>query len=185
MRPFIRGNLDSEAELAATPSRVQIKGEATGNGVTLVGVPAFLALQHTTGFAKWTELPLETAYTEFNYENQKLKLTRTVLESQNCVRSEGQVDIGPNKILQGTFQVGLAPGVVAKLPGAETSVFTLEQNGYRWAVPPMQLSGTLDRPEEDLSPRLKGAVFEAVEEAVREKVDQGVNLLDALLRKIQ
>lgn len=54
--------------------------------------------------------------------------------------------------LDGLFQLGLAPGSLAKIPGAETDVFSPGKNGLQWTS--LRITGTLDDPEEDLSGRL-------------------------------
>jgi hypothetical protein len=184
-KEFVQGDVNGEADWIASGELIRLEGKATGDGVTLVGIPALRAMQQATGISQWTELPLQTAFTEFFYRDQQLRLENVVLESESLSRLEGQLSAGPDKKLEGQFQVGLAPQVASKIPGAVTAVFTLEQNGYRWASPPMRVSGTTDAPREDLSPRLKGAVFEALEETVKEKLEQGTGLLEGLLQQIQ
>src|SRR5690606_27622081 len=64
---------------------------------------------------------------------------------------EGDLTIrGDN--LEGRFRLGLAPGTLASIPGAETDVFLPGERGLVWA--PLRVSGTLDDPQEDLTDRL-------------------------------
>jgi len=183
-KEFVQGALNGDAVLLASKEMLSIKGEASGDGVKLVGIPALRAMQNATGITRWTELPLDICYTQFHYQNQQLKFTKAIFESENLVRLEGELSAGPENKLDGLFQVGLSDRAVSKIPGARTAVFNLEQNNYLWASPPMQVFGTTDKPQEDLSPRLKGAIIEAIGEKVKEKIDQGANLLDTLLQSI-
>ena len=53
------------------------------------------------------------------------------------------------------FRLGLAPGTLASIPGAETDVFLPGERGLLWTT--WRLSGTLDDPQEDLTDRLIAA----------------------------
>jgi hypothetical protein len=81
------------------------------------------------------------------------------------VRLEGRMDItGDN--LDGYFRLGLAPGTLATIPGAETKVFVEQERGLMWA--PLRITGTFDSPKEDLSDRLLAAAGERMFELIPE-----------------
>ena len=61
--------------------------------------------------------------------------------------------------LDGNFRLGLAPGTLATIPGAETDVFLPGERGLVWA--PLRITGTLDDPKEDLTDRLIDAAGHA------------------------
>ena len=48
--------------------------------------------------------------------------------------------------------MGLVPGTLANIPGAETHVFKPGPHGLLWA--PLRITGTIDNPKEDLTDRL-------------------------------
>jgi len=66
------------------------------------------------------------------------------------------VSINTNS-LGGAIQLGVGREYLDWLPKAE-EVFTRERDGYLWTT--VHLSGTLDAPEQDLSPRILEALKE-------------------------
>jgi hypothetical protein len=53
------------------------------------------------------------------------------------------------------LRLGLAPGTLSQIPGAEEDVFVAGERGLLWS--PLRVTGTLDDPKEDLSQRLMAA----------------------------
>jgi hypothetical protein len=68
--------------------------------------------------------------------------------------------------LSGRFSLGVTPGTLARIPGAETKVFRPGRDGMLWA--PVLVEGTLDDPDEDLSRRLIVAAGERMFEMIPE-----------------
>jgi len=68
--------------------------------------------------------------------------------------------------LDGRFRVGIMPGTLAHIPGAESKVFLRGEKGLLWA--PLRITGTVDHPEEDLSARMIAAAGERMFELVPE-----------------
>jgi len=103
-----------------------------------------------------------------------------VAEASGLLRVEGAFTVGKGEIV-GDFKVGVTPSSLQWLPGSRARVFTESRDGYAWA--PMRLTGPIDHPSEDLSPRLAtaaaGEVIQGVESTVRETT-KGV--LEWLLR---
>jgi hypothetical protein len=56
--------------------------------------------------------------------------------------------------------LGLDPNTLKLLPGARETLFAATRNGWYWS--PVQLSGTLSDPKENLSPRLAACLASAV-----------------------
>src|SRR5689334_23899359 len=56
-------------------------------------------------------------------------------------------------LIDGAFQVGVTPGSLQWLPGAQAKVFTESRGGYVWA--PMRLTGPVNKPQDDLTGRLR------------------------------
>ncbi|MGL5019493.1 MAG: hypothetical protein ACRDBP_15265, partial [Luteolibacter sp.] len=80
-----------------------------------------------------------------------ITLQNLVLSSDGLVRLEGSITLRGQQ-LDGTFRLGLAPGTLSTIPGAETDVFLPGERGLLWT--PLRITGTLDRPKEDLTDRL-------------------------------
>jgi hypothetical protein len=76
------------------------------------------------------------------------------LGSEGLIRLEGSLSIKGENI-EGSFQLGLVPGTLARIPGAETHVFKTGRLGLLWA--PVRVTGTLSNPKEDLTQRLTDA----------------------------
>lgn len=107
---------------------------------------------------------------------------------------EGSLSIR-GETLDGVFRLGLAPGTLANIPGAETDVFLPGERGLLWT--PLRITGTLDDPKEDLTDRLIAAaglrMFDVIPETGEKvikftrsvigenpskAVDQGMKIID-------
>ena len=107
------------------------------------------------------------------------------LFDEGLLRLEGQVT-SEAKALSGQLQVGVPPGLLAHIPGAEEKVFLPGKDGFLWAS--VNLSGTWEQPKEDLSERMIRAAGERMLEMLPETgqwalkysgetLDQGTRLL--------
>ncbi len=102
---------------------------------------------------------------------------RALLTEAPLLRIDGVCDVVNNN-LDGIFQVGIAPGTLRWVPGAESKVFSRREDGFLWAT--MRLVGPLDSPSEDLSDRLyDAAVAATIEEAPKKVIETGAQALDA------
>jgi hypothetical protein len=81
------------------------------------------------------------------------------------MRIEGRMDVIDEQ-LDGRFQLGLAPGTLSRIPGAETKVFAERRDGLMWT--PLRITGTAENPQEDLSERLIAAAGERMFELIPE-----------------
>ncbi len=81
--------------------------------------------------------------------------------------------------LDGTFRLGLAPGTLATIPGAETDVFLAGERGLVWA--PLRITGTLDDPKEDLTDRLIAAAGQRMFEVIPETGEKVIKFTRSLL----
>lgn len=179
-RAHVRGVVDGQAKARLTAEKMEIQGSVKGREVRLVGLPALRALQVATGLNEWLELPLDTAWVDFSHREGAWDFSKVVLESSRLIRAEGALTIRDG-LLDGLAQIGVREGVASRIPGLRSAVFTTSQNDWLWANPPMRISGTLDEPKEDLSPRLKSAVLDTLRGQVEDKINQGVDLLQRLL----
>ena len=98
-------------------------------------------------------------------KRERLELYDIVLASEGLVRVLGKLII-ENGSLDGSFRVGIMPGVLAHIPGAETKVFERGEKGLLWA--PLRITGTIENPKEDLSGRLIAAAGKRMFEIVPE-----------------
>lgn len=120
----------------------------------LTALPFLDSLAAYADTQRFRVLPLSEAHTSWEYENRDVVLRDLVIASEGLARIEGTLAIR-NRRLDGTFRLGLAPGTLAQIPGAETDVFLPGERGLLWA--PLRITGTLDDPKEDLTNRLIAA----------------------------
>ncbi|MEM1297536.1 MAG: hypothetical protein AAGH89_19370, partial [Verrucomicrobiota bacterium] len=71
--------------------------------------------------------------------------------------------------------IGVTPGTLRWIPGAERQVFTENRDGFLWA--PLNLTGTTSEPKEDLSGRLIAAAGEEILKGLPDGVLKEVNKL--------
>jgi hypothetical protein len=88
-----------------------------------------------------------------------ITLSRIKIGSEGLARLEGRCTFSPlsdgDYAVDGHFQLGLAPGTLSSIPGAEEDVFQAGSHGLRWTS--LRMTGTLKSPEEDLTDRLMAA----------------------------
>jgi hypothetical protein len=85
---------------------------------------------------------------DWNYSTTEIK--NIAIEDVGKIHIEGSVAVRM-KALSGALQLGVAREYLEWLPHAE-EVFTREAGGYLWTT--VHLSGTIDNPQQDLSPRV-------------------------------
>jgi len=110
--------------------------------------------------------PITTAQAQYSLQPGIYDVNRITAEAPGVLRVEGQVRItGQN--LNGQVQLGLGRDLGAKVNGLTGGeCFRREENGYLYET--VNLSGTMDRPQNDLEPKLKQALTKT---AVRTTVD--------------
>lgn len=123
------------------------------NGV-LTALPVLDALAAYADTTRFRVLNLSEAQADWKWRGDEVKLSNIVMASEGLMRLEGDLAIRGKK-LDGTFNLGLAPGTLSRIPGAETDVFKSGEHGLLWA--PVRITGTLDDPKEDLKNRLIAA----------------------------
>lgn len=134
------------------------------NGI-LTALPVLDHIAAYTNTRRFRRLNLSEASFDFRKEGDTLHLTDIVIASEGLVRVLGDITI-ENGQLDGKFQVGIIPGTLAHIPGAETKVFLRGEKGLLWA--PLHITGTVNNPQEDLSKRMIAAAGERMFELVPE-----------------
>jgi hypothetical protein len=130
------------------------RGKLVLQNGTLTALPVLDMLAAYADTRRFRVLALSEAHTNWRWEKDIIELSDIVIASEGLARLEGRVTIR-GKELDGHLRLGLLPGTLANIPGAETDVFTPGERGLLWA--PLRLTGTLDKPREDLSDRLIAA----------------------------
>lgn len=120
----------------------------------LVKLPFLRKLAGITGEQALEKLTLSDCSAELSWAYPKVEIKQLAVEAKEKFRAEGAVTI-EERNLQGTIQLGVAPGLLDWLPNPE-EVFPRRHSGYLWTT--VHLSGTLESPQQDLAPRIIAAI---------------------------
>ena len=180
-----KGNLSGEVAVkSALPAHggPELSGTLHLAQGELTALPLLDEIATFTRTLQFRRLNLNNASGDFKQDDKRLQVTNFVVESDGLIRMEGAFTV-ENSIIDGTFQVGVTPSSLQWLPGAQAKVFTQARGGYLWT--PMRLTGPVNKPTEDLTPRLvaaaQGAVIEGVQNAAGEAVKTGKDAVKSAL----
>ncbi len=161
----LTGDVSSDFILENSSGAPAASGKLIISNGALTALPVLDSLAAYADTRRFRVLTLSDARTGWRWRKGELILSDLVLASEGLVRLEGGITIR-GKSLDGRFRLGLAPGTLATIPGAETDVFLPGEHGLLWTN--LQISGTLDDPEEDLTDRLVAAAGQRMFELVPE-----------------
>ena len=132
-------------------------------------LPVLKKIATYTKSPKFDPLFLHQAEMDFERNGERLVITNLVLESDGLTRLEGSLTLNGEVIESGKFRLGVTPGTLAMIPGAERKVFVESgDGGFLWTD--VEVVGTLSEPRENLSQRLVGAAIGSVIEDAPGKV---------------
>jgi hypothetical protein len=177
----ISGEIDVRTPLPMNNALI-VSGKLSLDNGQLEALPVLDQIATFTRLQQFRTLKLTRASADFRQENQRITVQNFVAESVGLIRMEGAFTV-QNGMIEGAFEVGVTPSSLQWLPGSQERVFTQTRGGYVWT--PMRLTGPLDKPEEDLSPRLaaaaKGAIIDGVENGVRGTIETGKGVIKGAL----
>lgn len=179
------GRLTGELDWVGDNQAEVLEGKVEIADGILQSLPLLDRLAAYAGTARFKKLSFEEARASFRKEGELLEVKDLVLFDEGLIRLEGEVT-SRSKALDGQLEVGVPPGLLAHIPGAEEKVFLPGKGGLLWAT--VQLSGTWEKPKEDLSERMIRAAGERMFEMIPETgqwalrhsgaaLDQGTKLL--------
>jgi hypothetical protein len=120
-------------------------------------LPFLQKLSAITGKKSIEQLQLNECSAELEWKSPKIEIKNIAVEDKGKFRMEGSVSIR-EKSLGGALRLGVAREYLEWLPRPE-EVFPSEKAGYLWTT--VHLSGTIDQPAQDLSPRVLEALKES------------------------
>lgn len=150
----LTGEVSSSFVIERHRTDPQAKGTLTIKNGVLTALPMLDALAAYADTRRFRVLALSEAHSDWRWQPGEITFSNLVLSSESLVRLEGCLVIR-GRGLDGSFRLGLAPGTLAAIPGAETDVFFPGERGLLWT--PLRITGTLDDPKEDLTDRLVAA----------------------------
>jgi hypothetical protein len=121
------------------------------------GLPFLHTLSNVTGKKSIEQLALNECAAELEWKSPLVEIKNIAVEDKGKFRIEGAITIR-EKSLGGAIRLGLAREYLEWLPHPE-EVFPTEKAGYLWTT--VHLSGTIDQPQQDLSPRIIEALKES------------------------
>jgi hypothetical protein len=179
-RRRLHGRIEGEAAIdgpANDPARLAVEGHVRMTDGRLELLPVLDKIATHTRNDGFRSLLINRASARFHRVGNRLEIRQFTLESSGALRVEGQCDVVDGKI-DGLFEVGIAPGTLRWVPGAESRVFARVENGFHWTT--VRLVGPLDSPAEDLSNRLvDAAVAQTIEDAPKKALEAAGKGLDA------
>jgi hypothetical protein len=162
----VTGGMHSDFTVGNHTGEMAASGTLTLEDGVLTALPVLDALAAYADTRRFRVLALSEAHWRWSLKKGELRLSEMVLAAEGLVRLEGGIVIRDGN-LDGVFRLGLAPGTLASIPGAETDVFIRGERELLWA--PLRITGTLDDPQEDLTDRLVEAagmrMFEIIPES--------------------
>lgn len=161
----LTGDVETKFKVQSGKRGPITRGEVKLKQGLLTGLPVLDRIAAYANTRRFRRLNLSEARLKFWREGDRLDLTEIVLASEGLVRLEGSLRIVDGR-LDGRFKLGVAPGTLAHIPGAETKVFIRGDQGLLWS--PLRITGTMDDPKEDLSDRMIAAAGERMFELVPE-----------------
>lgn len=174
-------NIQAPLGTGQASSDVTVSGSLALVDGQLTALPILDEIGTFTHTQRFRTLELTRASANFSRTPSRLDVTNMVVESEGLICLEGACTVIDGQI-DGDFQVGLSPATLQWIPGSQELIFVDSRGGYRWTE--MHLSGPVDHPVEDLTPRLISATGKAVikgaedVEGVVKKTGEG--LLDLL-----
>lgn len=150
-RLYITGRLKGDARgLANVRSSVKLEK------ANLMALPILDKLAAFAKTARFRSISFNEAHAQLNYDGKLWMVEDLVLASEGLLRVEGNMTIDSRQNIQGSLFIGLPAGLLTHIPGAEEQIFLASNNGGKmgllWAR--VNISGTLDDPQEDLSARM-------------------------------
>ncbi len=155
-----------------------LSGEVTVRNGTMTALPMLDALAAYADTRRFRILQLNEAHTKWRYSKGEILLTDFVMGSEGLIRLVGNLSI-KGKAIDGRFRLGLVPGTLKNIPGAETDVFKPGSHGLLWTD--LHVTGTLEDPEEDLTDRLVDAAGMRMFENLPETGDQVLKFSKSVL----
>jgi hypothetical protein len=123
----------------------------------LLALPFLQKVAALTGEKELENLRLDESHFDFTWNYPQAELKNLLIEDLGKIRVEGNILVHEKK-LGGAIELGVARELLKWLPHPG-EVFPREHNGYLWTT--VHLSGTIEAPEQDLSPRLVEAIKES------------------------
>lgn len=169
-RERLRGKASGSADFTGgggTP--VSTSGRFVVTDGSLEGLPVQAQIAKFARTPQFERMPIHELSGDFVVAGGDTVIRNFLLESKGLVKVEGDLRVGADRELDGTFRIGVTPQTLSWLPGSRERIFTESRDGYLWTD--LRVGGTMDEPTENLSTRLAQATVDEV-------IDTGIELIN-------
>jgi len=173
-----KGDVSSDFTLENLSGPTAARGHLSIRNGSVTALPMLDSLAAYADTRRFRMIALSEASTDWSWKKGEILFSNLILASEGLIRLEGRLSIRGNE-LDGTFRLGLAPGTLASIPGAETDVFSPGNKGLLWA--PLHITGTLDDPHEDLTDRLVSAAGARMFDVIPETGEKVIKFTHSIL----
>jgi hypothetical protein len=158
----VQGILSGDVHVTGKPGDVATQrkvGTVTISKGVLENVPVLDQIATYAKAERFRRLVLTKVTADFESLGEQTVFRNIDVESDGLTRIRGAVLLTGNAI-EGEIKLGVTPGTLQWIPGAEQKVFAEPADGYLWTT--VKVGGTLDKIEQDLSGRLVAAAAESI-----------------------
>jgi len=170
-RTRVHGEVEIVARIEGDPNDLENsrqEGTITIRNGVVETLPILEMLARFTQSKRFERIALrDGGGANFVREGGRTTLSDIDFQSDGLGRLTGDLAIEDGD-LAGVLQLGVIPGTLKWIPSAEQKIFTDAREGHLWTT--VRVSGTVDDPQHDLTPRLASA-----------GVDAAVDMLERLL----
>lgn len=156
-RADVRGHFSGHFDYKSTGTGLET-ASAQGNlevkdGVLSENLKALRTYIVATKSPDSGDIPLTVCRTNVTMDKGAITLEKLEVESAGIFRLMGQVHMAKDKTLSGRLELGLTEPYLRWMPSLQTSVFNKVDGRYHWTT--IQISGTSEKPQQDLSARVE------------------------------
>lgn len=130
-------------------------GEINLSGARILSIPFLDYAASATQNSSLKNIALDDCVITFSWKNAKVSVTDILIEAKGQFKIQGTLQLSKSN-LSGELSLGVSEKNLDWLPKAKEEIFTKEKSGYLWTK--VNLSGTLQEPQNDLAPRIAKAL---------------------------
>jgi hypothetical protein len=155
MRPHVVGQMEGNFGYTSKGTGLETgkgQGKVVISGGVLRGMPFVKKYASITGSPDPGDLNLKVCRADVKWDAGAITAENMEIESEGVFRLTGTMTITADKQLQGQIELGLTDPYLNWLPTAKSAIFTRSEGPYHFTT--VHFSGTAQKPEQDLAPRV-------------------------------
>jgi hypothetical protein len=155
LRPHVEGQASGHFDYASSGTGLET-GQGKGNITVTHAILRDLQLVHQytalTGGPNPGDMALKVCRADLGWDKGAVSASNIEAECEGVFRLTGTVTITADHTLSGQIELGLTDPYLRWLPTARTAIFTRDEGPYHFTT--IHLSGTVQKPDQDLTPRI-------------------------------